>query len=563
MGSFAKPKNNFRHPDVMPGERAMFIRSMRIGVRAGLGFGFVGFMLALVGGFCLEKMATLRSSAEIIEMQWMPKIESIHDASDSIMRIRIEALRLVANSDPASHRNSQSIITNERSLFLKRLDEYKSLTQDASDLALVAQLRGAFSEYQRFLDQLITQIGAQQVEDAEATLSGEMAPLGAKLDQLFETLIAENQKAASSASAQAGILYEHTRAVVAIVIFTALLLTLALAWLLTASITRPIREALGVAQTIAAGNLRGEIAASGSDEPAQLLKALSTMQHSLRSTIQGIRESSEQLASAAEEMSVAMEQSTRSLQAQNDEIELAATAVTQMSTAVEEVASNAVSTSQASKASDADSQYGHQQVAETIQSIRGLVEEVMGASNQAAGLATQAQDISKVLEVIRAIADQTNLLALNAAIEAARAGEAGRGFAVVADEVRSLAQRTQNSTQEIEQMIISIQAGTVDTVGAMQSSATRAETTLEMASGAGQALDKITFAISGITKRNLVIASAAEQQSIVAREVDRSLVSIRDLSSQTAAGATQTSIASQQLSRLAVNLNGLVTRFVT
>lgn len=541
----------------------MFIRSMRIGVRAGLGFGCVGLMLALVGGFCLEKMATLRSSAETIEMRWMPKIESIHDASDGIMTIRIEALRLMANLDPASHRKSESVITNERSLFLKRLDEYKSLTQEAPDLALVAQVQGAFYEYQRYLDQLIQQIEAQQVEEAQATLNGQMAPLGAKLDQYFETLIVENQKAATSAAEQAGVLYEHTRTVMAVVIIIAMLLTLALAWLLTASITGPIREALSVAQTIAAGNLRGEIATSGSDEPAHLLKALSTMQHSLRSTIQGIGESSEQLASAAEEMSAAMEQSTRSLQAQNDEIELAATAVTQMSTAVEEVASNAVSTSQASKASDADSQHGHQQVAETIQSIRGLVEDVMGASNQASGLATQAQDISKVLEVIRAIADQTNLLALNAAIEAARAGEAGRGFAVVADEVRSLAQRTQNSTQEIEQMIISIQAGTVGTVDAMQSSAKRAGITLEMASGAGQALEKITFAISEITKRNLVIASAAEQQSIVAREVDRSLVSIRDLSCQTAAGATQTSIASQELSRLAIDLNGLVTRFVT
>ncbi|WP_409033973.1 methyl-accepting chemotaxis protein [Pseudomonas sp. JUb42] len=342
----------------------------------------------------------------------------------------------------------------------------------------------------------------------------------------------------------------------------AVLLTLTLAWLLTSSIVKPIREALGVAQMIAAGNLGSDISSAGSDEPAHLLDALSVMQQNLRSTIQGISESSQQLASAAEEMSAVMAQSTLSLQAQNDEIELAATAVNQMSTAVEEVASNAVSTSQVSKASDVDSQHGHRQVKETIDSIQGLVDGVMGASDQAKGLATRAQDISKVLEVIRAIADQTNLLALNAAIEAARAGEAGRGFAVVADEVRSLAQRTQNSTQEIDTMISSIQAGTLDTVGAMQDSATHAEQTLERASSAGLALEKITVAISEINRRNLVIASAAEQQSIVAREVDRSLVSIRDLSGQTAAGATQTLAASQELSRLAIDLNGLVTRFV-
>ncbi|MGH8391883.1 MAG: methyl-accepting chemotaxis protein, partial [Pseudomonas sp.] len=298
------------------------------------------------------------------------------------------------------------------------------------------------------------------------------------------------------------------------------------------------------------------------DEPAQLLTALATMQANLQETIRGISESSQQLASAAEEMSSVMEQSTRGLQAQNDEIEQAATAVTQMSAAVDEVAGNAVSSAEASKASDEDSKHGHYQISETISSIQNLVDEVLGASTKAEGLAAQAQDISKVLEVIRGIAGQTNLLALNAAIEAARAGEAGRGFAVVADEVRSLAQRTQDSTEEIEQMINGIQQGTQDTVGALNSSAEHAGQTLQRANSAGSALEKITAAISQISQRNLVIASAAEQQALVAREVDRSLVNIRDLSTQTAAGATQTSAASQELSRLAVDLNGLVTRFV-
>lgn len=540
----------------------MFIRNMRIGIRAGLGFGLIGVLLALVGVFSLGKMASLRSSAVVIEERWMPKIESVHDAADNVMTIRIEALRLIANSDPASHRKSQGVIAEERASWGKHLGEYKGLTDSPQELAMLAEIQRVFDDYQRVLDQVIADIDAGRTEQAYSTLNSQLAPLGGKLDSALESMITLNQKGADTAADEAGDLYERTQVIVASIIVLSLLLTLVLAWLLTRSIVKPIGQALDVAQTIAGGNLTATFEHQGTDEPAQLLKALSAMQQNLRSTIRGITDSSQQLASAAEEMSSVMEQSTRSLQAQNDEIELAATAVTQMSTAVDEVASNAVSTSEASKASDADSQHGQREVSETIESIQGLVGEVMNASAQAQGLATQAQDISKVLEVIRGIAGQTNLLALNAAIEAARAGEAGRGFAVVADEVRSLAQRTQDSTQEIEQMISSIQTGTQDTVGAMQNSASQAEQTLQRASSAGQALEKITAAISQINQRNLVIASAAEQQSLVAREVDRSLVNIRDLSTQTAAGATQTSAASQELSRLAVDLNGLVTRFV-
>jgi methyl-accepting chemotaxis protein len=186
---------------------------------------------------------------------------------------------------------------------------------------------------------------------------------------------------------------------------------------------------------------------------------------------------------------------------------------------------------------------------------------VTTTATQVEHLAGQVRDISKVLDVIRSIAEQTNLLALNAAIEAARAGEAGRGFAVVADEVRALAHRTQQSTQEIEQMIGDVHLGTDKAVQAMQASNERARSTLDVARTAGEALDGITRAISQISERNLVIASASEEQAQVAREVDRNLINIRDLSLQSSAGANQTSAASQELARLAVSLNELVARF--
>ena len=540
----------------------MPLRNLRIGLRASLSFAVLASLLVLVGLFGIGQMATLRESARVLEEVWMPSSESIHDSAANIATIRLESLRMRTSNLSQVKETSRGIISAQRQELLQRLNDYAALLSSDQERSMLDSLKTTVAKYLSLVDQIIVHIDAGHDSQAYDHLNVEMNALGSLLDKTLESMISLNQQGADAAATAATSLYQRAQWIVSTIIVIALIATLLLAWALTRSITTPINQALNVARRIASGDLTGKIASDGKDEAAQLLDALADMQGNLRSTIHGIGESARQLASAAEEMSSVMEQSTRSLQQQNDQIEMAATAVTQMSTAVDEVAANAVSSAEASQASNEDSKHGHVQVSETITSIQGLVSEVISASEQAQGLADQAQDISKVLEVIRGIAGQTNLLALNAAIEAARAGEAGRGFAVVADEVRSLAQRTQNSTEEIELMITNIQQGTGTTVSALQSSAEHANQTLRRANSAGNALEKITASISQINERNLVIASAAEQQALVAREVDHNLVNIRDLSTQTAAGATQTSAASHELSRLAVDLNGLVTRFV-
>ena len=382
------------------------------------------------------------------------------------------------------------------------------------------------------------------------------------MGEQLNKLIALNNSDAKAASVVAGEHYSSAITGIVVVAVIAALLTVLLAWLLTRSIVTPLNRALQVAQTIAGGNLTTAIEIDGQDEPARLLGALSEMQSNLRKTIEQIAGSATQLGAAAEELSTVTQEASRGMQQQNNEIEQAATAVNEMTAAVEEVARNAVSTSEASNQSTQAAREGRDRVVETVNAIQTMTHDVQNTSLMIEGLATQGRDIGKVLDVIRAIAEQTNLLALNAAIEAARAGEAGRGFAVVADEVRALAHRTAQSTQEIEKMVAGIQNGTGEAVSSMAQSNQRTQSTLEMARAAGVALEQITQSIHLINERNLVIASASEEQAQVSREVDRNLVNIRDLATQSAAGANQTSAATHELSRLAVNLNAMVARFV-
>ncbi|KPX59419.1 methyl-accepting chemotaxis protein [Pseudomonas syringae] len=329
----------------------------------------------------------------------------------------------------------------------------------------------------------------------------------------------------------------------------------------TRMITRPLYQSVKSATQVAQGDLTQEITSNSEDETGQLLKALSSMQKDLKGTVQQIADASDQLASAAEELTAVTEDSTRGLVRQNDEIQQAATAVNEMTAAVEEVARNAVSTSQVSSQTAEDATKGQYQVQQTVMAMNTMAGDINDSTQRVETLAGQIRDITKVLDVIRGIAEQTNLLALNAAIEAARAGEQGRGFAVVADEVRALAHRTQASTGEIEAMIKVVRAGADEAVQSMGKSQSMAQRTQSLAAEAGLALERISAGVSEINERNLVIASAAEEQAQVAREVDRNLVNIQDLSTQTSAGANQTNASSQELSRLAISFNTLVGKF--
>ncbi|MDN7143836.1 methyl-accepting chemotaxis protein [Pseudomonas sp. JQ170] len=539
----------------------MNLRNMNIAPRAGLGFGLVALLVFALGGFALQQMTSMRQQSEQVDSNWLPSVIAVGQMAQDTMRIRALTLRLLINRDPQALQQNKARVEEIKVGLGKAQQQYQALIVLPEEQTLFDRYLNLEQQYFGLQAQVMQLSAQNQVEAATALVNGEMNQLADQLTATLNELIALNNHHANTATDLAEAVFKSARVWVVALLVAALVLTVILALTLTRSIVRPLGQSLQVAEVVATGDLTPQISVHGKDEPARLLAALKQMQQSLRDTIGRISDSSNQLASASEELSAVTDDATRGLMQQSQEIEQAATAVNQMTTAVEEVASNAVATSEASRESDRIARQGREQVRLTVASIESLAAGVTSNAEEVEQLAQQVHGITKVLDVIGAIAEQTNLLALNAAIEAARAGDAGRGFAVVADEVRALAHRTQQSTREIEQMIDGIQQGTDRAVSGMQQSNERARVTLDGAHAAGAALDEIAAAISLINERNLVIASASEQQAQVAREVDRNLTNIRDLALQTSAGANQTNAASQALSQLAIELNGLVGRF--
>ena len=539
----------------------MSLRNMNIAPRAFLGFAMIGALMLILGVFALSQMSKIRGATEVLADNNVPSIKSLDRFAEVSIRLRVLSYRLLVNREPEIQQKTIELLAMRNKQINDAQAIYEKLISDSNERNLYNQYVQLLGQYRELESRMKTLTLANKVDELQDLLNKDMLSNSDQMNAVLIKLVEINTAQLMQVKKQAAEEYESAFDMVIALLVAATLLTLVFAWMLIKSITTPIAVALHAAETIAQGNLTQPIKVDGTDEAGRLLQAMKTMQDKLRDTLQRISGSATQLASAAEELNAVTDESARGLVQQNNEIEQAATAVNEVTSAVEEVARNATSTSEASRNATASAGDGRDLVLETVGAIERMSGDVKETAELIGNLANESRDIGKVLDVIRGLADQTNLLALNAAIEAARAGEAGRGFAVVADEVRALAHRTQQSTSEIERMIGSIQGGTEQAVTSMRNSTERAESTLSIAKGAGMALDTINIAVEEINERNLVIASAAEEQAQVAREVDRNLVNIRDLSAQSTTGANQTSAASTELSRLAVDLNSMVGRF--
>ena len=539
----------------------MNVRTMNLAPRSATFFSLIVLVVFALGIVAVLQMGKLRDSEQDVETNWMASIREISKMQTGVLRLRLESIRITVTTDEQQRQTRIASLSGYRSTLQNTISQYVPLITGPAERELYQAVDTDAQQYFKLLDELEPLLRSGDNAAAIALINTRITPMANDLQDKMGKLSDFNDEGAKRSGLDAAATYSNGVTLVIGLLAVTVILTVVLATVLTRSITSPISDALAVAERIAGSDLSREIGISSRDEAGRLLAALAKMQSNLRETIALIADSSTQLASASEEMTAVTEDASRGLVRQNDEVNQAATAVTEMSAAVDEVARNAEAAAQSSRESMEFTRSGIENVAQTLKAIESLAGNVASTGEQVKALSGRAQDISKVVEVIRAIAEQTNLLALNAAIEAARAGEQGRGFAVVADEVRALAHRTQQSTQEIEQMISAIQADSTQAVSAMNVSAQMASSSISVAQNADLSLKQIAGTITQINERNLLIATASEEQAQVAREADQNLTSIRELSVQSSAGASQTASACAEMANLAIELNHLVARF--
>ncbi len=475
----------------------------------------------------------------------------IEDSAVSRFREAVKAFDEGTEGIEEELRDADQIV--EEALSHSSGDEQQEFASIREALKTIESAHKEYVEHAHDVFIAFTEGKTHQAEELAENVEHEEENIDTSLERMLDQIGQFTEESAKRAET-------HEQSAVVVLSIIALI-SIILGFVVSSIFASFIVSAIRKATVIASGDLTQDIKVESRDEIGELLTAINGMRVKLLDMLSDISETTEQLSTASEEMSSITIQTSETIQTQRSETEQVATAMNEMTATVQDVAVNINHTASAADDAFEQTQKGSQIVQRAITQINKLAEQVESSSRTINELEQHSEAINTVLDVIKGIADQTNLLALNAAIEAARAGEQGRGFAVVADEVRTLASRTRQSTDEINEMIEKLQSGSRQAVAVMDQSREEAQSAVELATQTGTALATITQAVEKINEMSSQIASAAEEQGSVAEEINRNIVRINDMSNQTADGAHETATASQNLAHMATELQGLVAQF--
>lgn len=537
------------------------MNNLRIGTRLAVGFSLLVILLLALAGFDLREMNALHTRmATIVQngRHTAADVQQIYAGPISSAGVFLQALlRGHFTAQDHAHLLSNHHKTNKAVKNLLSID-HSTATRD-----YIAQIHSALGHIRPLQKQVIALMHQGNLKAARTEYLDRVLPLvhpeGNVVLQLRQSEDNEVGEAARRSEKQ----YQWARDLSLSLSGLAVVLALFGAIWTTRSITFPLGSVVQQMADIAEGegDLTCRMPVAGRNELSELAQAFNRFVSRIQQLVQEVTSSTHKLVAATRELAASSQETLDSMGVQQAETEQIATAVNEVSTTVRDVAKNASNAAEAAESADSATKTGRQVVEDAAGSIGELATDIENAAQTIHELEKSTTQIGSVLDVISGISEQTNLLALNAAIEAARAGEHGRGFAVVADEVRTLAQRTQESTQEIQAMIDSLQHGSRSAVQAMNDSCTKAQVSVKQAQDADHSLHAISEAVARINDMNTQIASAAEEQAAVTDEIDRNIANIKVSTDRTSAASSQASTASDSLAQLAEHLEGLVRQF--
>jgi len=538
-----------------------WFRNMKIGRKLYLLLFITLAGLVGMGAFNMSRMRMVYDAANYCAVNSVPSIIVLDKAKSAFSSLTEHTYQHVLTTDAAAIAGVDRQISDDRQHFAQALKEYEPLIADDTDKKMLADDRAAMAEIAGTRDKALALSRENKNVEAHEIIMTQVKPLSDKLDKLLAAHMAYNVKLADKGTSDAASVNKQAMifslTVITLVAVAVILLTIAI----SQAITRPIGTCVDVAHRLAEGDLTITVQAASEDETGQLLGAMKNMVASLREMITRTVDIATGIASASNQLHSTSTQIATGAEEVASQTNTVATASEEMAATSSDIARNCTMAADASQQSADAANAGATVVQETISGMGVIADRVRQTSRTIEALGTRSEQIGAIIGTIEDIADQTNLLALNAAIEAARAGEQGRGFAVVADEVRALAERTTKATREIGEMIKAIQNETRAAVKAMEEGVHEVEKGAVSSQKSGQALEEILQRINEVSMQVSQIATAAEQQTATTGEVTSNIQQITDVVHQTARGADETAGAASQLAAQARELQTLVSRF--